>query len=531
MRVSTYEIFLPLIDTDGREIDGKALLVNGLYGALDVVGKTEALKLRAGKLGEIPPALQERLALRGHITEMNESEELANALLLGRLFRMLIGFGNTEPVILPTYNCNFRCPYCFERHRLTHGKEFLERQMTPEMVDAVFSALQKQRGKGRRIERCTLYGGEPLLRENMATVRHICERAKAMGLALSAVTNGYDLDTYAEILEEFDFRQLQITVDGVGKLNDRRRLHRDGLPTYDRILKNAELALQRGVDVVLRVNVNGENIGGIRDLLEDLAAKGLKETSREERDKARSVEEELKKAGRQGGKKKGFFSCRFKAVSEERSSPMRVTERQVLDAIIAAGIPTMEAMERQSQYSMLLDGLLSAMSKEKYPDFSTAYCGAENGMLCAGPDGLLYPCWDLVAMEEQSVGFTDVESERFLFNFLSAKWRTRTSDLMEPCRRCPFIFICRGGCASEANRVHGDCFRGYCGEIKEIFAFVASRAVGKKWKETREEELSLSLAAPLSRLNTEERELLMHTQSRQDMFDIAKQTGIIPAKA
>ena len=210
---------------------------------------------------------------------------------------------------------------------------------------------------------------------------------------------------------------------------------------------------------------------------------------------------------------------------------MRVTERQVLDAIIAAGIPTMEAMERQSQYAMLLDGLLSAMSKEKYPDFSTAYCGAENGMLCAGPDGLLYPCWDLVAMEEQSVGFTDVESERFLFNFLSAKWRTRTSDLMEPCRRCPCIFICRGGCAPEANRVHGNYFRGYCGEMKEIFAFVASRAAGKKWKETREEELSLSLAAPLSRLNTEERELLMHTQSRQDMFDIAKQTGIIPAKA
>ncbi|MBQ9611711.1 MAG: hypothetical protein IJV14_03845 [Lachnospiraceae bacterium] len=36
MRTSTYEIFLPLIGTDEKEIKGKILLVNGLYGAMTV---------------------------------------------------------------------------------------------------------------------------------------------------------------------------------------------------------------------------------------------------------------------------------------------------------------------------------------------------------------------------------------------------------------------------------------------------------------------------------------------------------------
>ena len=37
MRLSTYEIILPLVGTDEKPMEGYALLVNGLYGAMDVV--------------------------------------------------------------------------------------------------------------------------------------------------------------------------------------------------------------------------------------------------------------------------------------------------------------------------------------------------------------------------------------------------------------------------------------------------------------------------------------------------------------
>ena len=214
-----------------------------------------------------------------------------------------------------------------------------------------------------------------------------------------------------------------MTIDGVGELNDRRRLHRDGVPTYDRILKNVALALEHGVDISLRVNVNGDNIGGIKALIDDLTARGLHEASREERIQADKEAREAEKAGKPRPKRKGFFSYYFKAVSEDRNSPTKVTEQQVMDAIIAAGIPPMDAIEKQSQYSMPMQGLYAAMKKEDFPSFSPAFCGSEQGMLVIGPDGLIYPCWDLVAMEEDAVGFTDEATGRFFFNFGKAKWR------------------------------------------------------------------------------------------------------------
>ena len=45
MRLSTYEIILPLVGTDEKPIEGYMLLTNGLYGAVDVVPKEDADKL------------------------------------------------------------------------------------------------------------------------------------------------------------------------------------------------------------------------------------------------------------------------------------------------------------------------------------------------------------------------------------------------------------------------------------------------------------------------------------------------------
>ena len=55
MRLSTYEIILPLVGTDEKPIEGYTLLTNGLYGAVDVVPKEDADKLQAGDFADCPP--------------------------------------------------------------------------------------------------------------------------------------------------------------------------------------------------------------------------------------------------------------------------------------------------------------------------------------------------------------------------------------------------------------------------------------------------------------------------------------------
>ena len=163
MRVSSYEMTYPLIGANDREIEGKTLLVNGLYCAVDVVDAEVGEKMRAGDVAGIPFAVRERLAARGHITRKDEAVELADVRLFGRIHAKILGSSGIGPVLLPTYNCNFRCPYCFERHRLTRGEEWLGSTMTPKMVEAVFAGLQNYKDRGYQVDGVSLYGGEPLM--------------------------------------------------------------------------------------------------------------------------------------------------------------------------------------------------------------------------------------------------------------------------------------------------------------------------------------------------------------------------------
>ena len=146
MRLSTYEIILPLVGTDEKPIEGYTLLTNGLYGAVDVVPKEDADKLQAGDFAGLPAALRERLMLRGHITRKDEAGELADLKLLSRIFKTIQGRSGVGLVIMPTYDCNFRCPYCFEQHRLKKGQDWLDNTMSDEMIETGERLLVLWRG-------------------------------------------------------------------------------------------------------------------------------------------------------------------------------------------------------------------------------------------------------------------------------------------------------------------------------------------------------------------------------------------------
>lgn len=453
---------------------------------------------------------------------MAKGGELADLALLARIYRTIPARSGVNLVIMPTYDCNFRCHYCYESHRLKNGQEWLSCTMSQEMIGAVFSALEKYKEKGYPLRECTLYGGEPFLAQNIGIVRKIAERCRALGLSIEAVTNGYDLEMYLDFLEEFDCKFLQLTVDGVGEVNDCRRIHKDGLPTYDRILKNAEHALQRGISISLRVNVGRENISGIGALVEDLRARGFIE-----KEQQRSAEEkELRKTDKNAKTKRGEFSYYFKATNNDVHPEKNVSEQDVIDELMKNGFTALEAIDIQSQYGAPAGALRHLFKKESFASCSTAYCGSEQGMLVVDPFGRLYPCWDTVALEDTAVGFTDVETGRFLMNFAKAKWRTRTSDLLSACESCPYIFICRGGCAARAFVEHGSYFREYCGEVKEIFAFVAPRIAGEAWEKSHVDELSLSLAGPLSRLTDAERKILTESRNQMELFEAMKSAGL-----
>lgn len=513
----------PLVSPNGTKT-GEYALINGLYGAVDIVSPQEAALISDAThtpslLQRLPKSRLEALTDRGHIvsSEAQESEDLR---IISRIRTLLYGRGRIGLVIAPTYNCNLRCSYCYERHRLARGLDWLERTMSDSLLETIFAQLKDYKSRGYSVKGCTLYGGEPLLAQNKALIRKICEHCRDLGMGLDAITNGCDIDQFLDLIDEYKIESLQVTVDGVGEVHDRRRPFAGGKGSYSRIMDNIALALSHGVKISLRVNVDRSNLSSITELPEEFKKRGFTELEN--------------------------FSYYFKAADSQDDG---IKDSEVMTEILKSGVNFEEAAELEGEYGIATRRLAGWLDKTSWPVLHTTYCGAENGMHVIGPDGLIYTCWNLVGMDEKATGF--VEDGRFFYNFESAKWKTRTVDKMTPCKDCPIMMICGGGCARHCA---DDLTAGMCGESREVFAEAAPRLLEKVRREgvkslkkfrrhdtemdkgdspadklavkskyaDDESCMSLSFREILGDLTPEERNILMTTNSERTAFDILK---------
>jgi uncharacterized protein len=316
---------------------------------------------------------------------------------------------------------------------------------------------------------------------------------------LTCVTNGYELDHFIELISAHDFDFLQVTVDGIGDTHDQRRHLAGGRGSYSRIMQNIDLALKHDISIHLRINVNRENLQSAMELPAEFRRRGFTNHPQ--------------------------FVYYFKATTAcfEEDPANAITDEQLFESLFAAGECTKTDVRCSRVYSDMASRVKRALQKESYPPLSPAHCGAESNMLVVDPEGMLYTCWDVVAMEECAVGFTDVESGRFLFNFEYPKWRTRTVDALEDCVACPMLMNCGGGCAIESQNTYGDKKRGFCGSVREAYRRVAPTICEKSFEEHAKRELSLSLFDLFATLSEAQRQTLLTTTSPAEAHGILKE--------
>lgn len=493
-QLSNYEIILTLDEAH-------SLLVNGLYGAIDVVDAKEGKALLSGHFRDLSKEERARLLARGHLTEDLETETEDLTIFAG-IYRKLFAESEMQLLLLPTYDCNFRCPYCFERHRLSKGEEWLCESMSKAMVDAVFRAVEKERDRGVQVKHLTLYGGEPFLKENKELVTYIAKKAMDAGLTLGAVTNGYDLDSYMDVLTDYPFRSLQITLDGLREENDKRRVHVGGGGSFDQILKNTELAVSKGIKVSLRVNTGPENLERVHLM------KGV-----------------FEERGLEGNPKFSFY---YAATSGENypGKEYGVTHRQIVENLERNGFSRKEAMKYVSHYNTFTGRIRKQIESQEYFRASDSHCGSEKMMYLVDPRGSVYTCWDFVAMEDFRVGRIDMEKGKFAFNFSLLTWNFRNVLQMPECKRCPYVFFCSGGCAACAYRETGDLSNPYCGEVKEIFRDSVTEVCREEFEKTGNKELTKSLKEEALKYTKEERNILLHSRNPQEILGVIKNTEL-----
>ncbi len=405
--ISKYNIYTRIPDSQ------KFVVLNLIRGICEAYSFVELCLLNeAESLPENHPIL-ERFAKSGFIANYDELEAL-------KAMRRLASRGSNHVsfTICPTMNCNFACPYCFERHRAG---------IMTEQVQADIAALAEKMidASSAKALHVTWFGGEPLLGMNVITaltekLRAIAEKRNAKYSA-TIITNGYLLtQEIVDTLAQCDVKSAQITLDGIGEAHDQTRHLAGGGSTFERITENLR-TLRIPFRVGIRHNIhkgNADQIPALRALIEKLAE--------------------------ESGNQLKYY-------------PAPVSNNSVFS-------------ENGSNLSLLCayddENVEIGMARD-IDNFNIKmnFCGA-NVFSYVGIDeqGRLYKCWEDVGNPEYSFGrvsewdpinpvFTaDIPDN--LISYINASVPSED----EECLKCMFFPVCAGGCAVQKVRYgHRQC--------------------------------------------------------------------------
>jgi uncharacterized protein len=480
VRTSSYVIYVPV----GPTADGKdTLLVHGYTGAYDRVSDNVVrfLKKREAKRdkplygewvkdahaddtpeAEISSVTHDTLRRRGYLTELSvEQEEEVFKRFAGILHRKNSGYPSY--IVMPTYDCNLRCSYCFQDHMRTNPlNRHLLRVMSRDMVDRMFLGMEEiERRHGVDTEtfvrQFTLFGGEPLLAGSKDTISYIVEKAKKRGEAnFMAISNATELDAYPELLGPEGISGLQITLDGPPDEHDKRRIYPDGKGSFEKIAQNITMALGRGASVSVRINLDRNNIRDVPRL-----AHVLKERGWTSHPNFSVYSAPIHAANEKTSRKTTFNSWEL----DQELTRMRVSDEDLVriqrpdDRIVAAA-----------------RRIFAKGPSEQLPNYKESFCSAHTGMYIFDSFGDIYACWERTGDPSIRIGHVSHDGTVTLNTPELSQWRERTVASNTVCSKCRYGLQCGGGCAVLAATANGAYNTNYCDGFASRFKASVSEA-------------------------------------------------------
>ncbi|NHI83389.1 MAG: radical SAM protein [Candidatus Thorarchaeota archaeon] len=348
---------------------------------------------------------------RGGILVEADTDELG-------LYERRIKYASREAVytLVLTYDCNLACAYCYEGHK---EPEHLTIDTAKKILDFISARARKEKQKRVGIG---FYGGEPLLRkEAMFEILELAEQMlpRETTLSTSIATNGVLLtDDITEVLKNYNCENIQITIDGPPEIHDKRRPKISGAGTFEDVIAGAQSVLRHSIILLLRVNLDSENISYVPQFIEVL--KSLK------------------------------FNQPDVLIMP---SPVLTTTSACKDyAHYCLSSP---------RYASMIVSCLKEFGEQGFNVFwrearpSIHYCEAlgKNARLIFDARGDAYTCLAGLRREEYLVG--NIHNRPIIDKSLFSKWEQRSPLQFEECMNCDIVGFCGGGCPDEAFDEHG----------------------------------------------------------------------------
>jgi len=378
---------------------------------------------------------------------IREDEPLINSLIKGRFLieeiineidliktRNLIGrFPNNlfDLTISPTSSCNLKCPYCY-----VVGKNY-KIVMSNDVISRIYIFVNKMISNVDVFNVCWT-GGELLLYYNK--IKSMSKKFKEISndkctYKASLVTNGVLMKK--EIVNQFselNIKSVQITLDGPPEIHNKRRILKNGDETFKIILDNLKYLSENKnhINVILRINVDKENVNDIEELLYILEKEGLKKRVQIGISKVYSFAQ-------------GCSHYDHSCLGDDNFSIFKL---KLASKLVSKGFDI---------YFL--------------PKPISHVCGANViSSYVIDPIGRLYKCWDHIGIKEESIGYIKEDGNLFINPYKLSSWISRDPFEIKECLECKILPLCMGGCLLRRRNKGKGCpdWKNYINEILKI---------------------------------------------------------------
>lgn len=435
MYFSRYNLILPMKENP----EFPYAIMNSLSGGFDLVKAQEYDKLQSLKRGDTLDD-EEFLKYLGERGYLYSDEQAERSRWEARWPEFNKALEETAPQVLlvPTYACNLACTYCYQ-NGIKHKTQLMKR----EVADSFFDHLSVQFPDKKPF--ITLFGGEALNASSRQKeiIDYIVKKAAQGGYAITAVTNGYDLLDYLDILQQATLKEIQITLDGPKEVHDLRRHTVGGHGTYDRIMLGVSEAVRREIPINLRVVLDKSNFKELVFLAEDLDSRGWLDLPTD-------------RFKTQVGRNYELFEC-----SATPANLLGHAEHWAMFVKLAENYPVLKKFHKpefKGIHHLVQTGELYLPSYDTCPACKTEWVFDLYGDI--------YGCTATTGQKEFKLGTFFPEFQ--LQENEVKEWQGRSVRTIPECQNCEVSLICGGGCGAVAKDRLGKIQAPDCHPIKEL---------------------------------------------------------------
>ena len=421
MQLSKYNIISKIKDSDDW------FVVNALSGQADVLDQETYASLISGEENPefaengymVDPAQEKKLFREKYLKFLDDREK-----------------DEVQIFFVTNYSCNFACSYCYQA-----GYEAQPVALSQEVIDAFFNYVQKEFA-GRR-KYITLFGGEPFLNapKHRENIEYIIRKAASLKLEIAAVTNGYHLQEYMEILKSGKIREIQVTLDGTRDMHNQRRFLKGGDATFDRIVTGVDELLANNIPVNLRMVVDRQNIQNLPELAQFAIDKGWTASPIFKTQLGRNYE-----------------------LHECQANQQKLYSRLNLYEDLYALLKTHPHITEFHKPAFSISKFLFEQGEMPEPLFDA--CTGTKTEWAFDFTGNVYACTATVGKQGESLGTFYPEVKKYAEAV--EEWQERDILSIPKCRDCNLSLICGGGCASMAKNYNGSLHSHDCRPVTEL---------------------------------------------------------------